>query len=71
MSDPKTSIASYSTAAATFLFGMTVNELTAYVGIVCAFGTFIINWYYKRAHLKMIERRLRGESFGDLAREDV
>jgi len=58
MSDPKTSIASYSTSAAAVIFGLAANELAAYVGMACAVLTFAVNWYYKRQHLKIIEARV-------------
>lgn len=61
MSDHKTTLAAYSTSIWTFLAGffstMTANDFALYVGIACTLGTFGVNWYYKRKHLKLIEAR--------------
>lgn len=57
MSDPKTSVASYAASAGAVVFGLTANEIAAYVGMACAVATFVVNWYYKRQHLKIIESR--------------
>lgn len=58
MSDPKTSVISYASAGSAVLFGLTANELAAYIGAACAVATFAVNWYYKRQHLKIIEARV-------------
>lgn len=58
MSDAKTSVISYASAGGAVVFGLTANELAAYIGAVCAVATFVVNWYYKRQHLKIIEARV-------------
>lgn len=58
MSDPKTTVASYTASAGAVLFGLTANEVAAYIGALCALATFLVNWYYKRQHLKIIEARV-------------
>ncbi|MCB4358433.1 HP1 family phage holin [Quatrionicoccus australiensis] len=58
MSDPKTTVASYAASAGAVVFGLTANEIAAYVGMACAVATFVVNWYYKRQHLKLIESRV-------------
>lgn len=58
MSDSKTSAASYVAASSAVFFGLTANELAAYVGMVLALGTFCINWYYKNKHMRLIEEKV-------------
>lgn len=58
MSDPKTSIASYAASGGLVIFGMSANDFAVLVGLLFAFGTFVINWVYKHRHLKIIERRV-------------
>lgn len=46
--DKHTSAASYITGACTALAGgITLQELTMWVGIAATIGTFLVNWYYK------------------------
>lgn len=56
MSDPKTSATAYLSSGAAVIFGLSANELAAYIGAACAVATFVVNWYYKRQHLKLISR---------------
>ncbi len=58
MSDPKTSIASYAASGGLVIFGMSANDFAVLVGLLFAFGTFVINWVYKHRHLKIIEQRV-------------
>lgn len=59
MSDPRTSVASYAASGSLVIFGMTANDFAVLVGLVFAFGTFLINWYYKYQHLKLISEKLK------------
>lgn len=71
MSDPKTSIASYTSSGALVLFGMSANDFAVLVGLVFAFLTFVINWYYKHQHLKLIEAKVNEMPFPRLNEEEV
>lgn len=35
------------------MLGLSLNDWAMLVGIMTAAGTFIVNWYYKRQHLKL------------------
>lgn len=37
----------YGASAFATLAGYSVNEVVAIIGVVLAFGTFIVNWYYR------------------------
>jgi uncharacterized membrane protein YhiD involved in acid resistance len=50
-------VAVYTTAGATVVAGLTVNEIGVYGGLVIAVATFALNWYYKE-----VERRDRREA---------
>ena len=71
MSDPRTSIASYTSSGALVVFGMSANDFAVLAGLVFAFLTFVINWYYKHKHLRLIERKVNEIPFPDLIDEDV
>ena len=71
MSDPRTSIASYTASGSLVIFGMTANDFAVLCGLVFAFLTFCINWYYKHKHLRIIEQKVNGMPFPDLNREEV
>ena len=71
MSDPKTSIASYTASGSLVLFGMTANDFAVMVGLLFAFLTFCINWYYKHKHLKLIEEKVNVMPFPELNKEEV
>lgn len=44
---------SYATSGSTFLIGgLTANEVAAVGGLLLAFATFLVNWYY--AHRRML-----------------
>lgn len=58
MSDPRTSIASYTASGSLMIFGMSANDFAILFGAALAFGTFVINWVYKHKHFKLIERRV-------------
>lgn len=59
------SAAQYGGGASAFYFGMTANELAAYVGATVAvlgfFANTGINWYFKRQELKLLRERMRRE----------
>ena len=71
MSDPKTSIASYTASGSLVLFGMTANDFAVVIGMFFALATFIINWYYKHKHMKLIEDKVNGMPFPGLNKEEV
>jgi len=37
------------------MLGLSLNDWAMLVGILTAAGTFIVNWYYKRQHLKLAQ----------------
>lgn len=39
------------------ILGLTLNDIAMLVGILTAAGTFLVNWYYKRQHLKLNKER--------------
>jgi len=51
--------ASYASSAVTVLFGMNVNELVALGGLLLAFLTFLLNWWYKHQHLQLAATKSR------------
>ena len=59
MSDPKTTIASYTASGGLVLFGMSLNDVALLSGIFFAAATVLINWYYKHRHLKLIEAKVQ------------
>lgn len=65
MNDPKTSIASYATSGGLVIVGMSANDFAVLVGLLFAFGTFVINWVYKHRHLKIIERQVNAMPVAD------
>jgi len=71
MSDPRTSIASYTASGSLVIFGMTANDFAVLVGLVFAFLTFCINWYYKHKHLKIIEQKVNEMPIRALDQEEV
>lgn len=58
MSDAKTSVASYAASGTAVVFGLTANEVAAFIGALCAVLTFVVNWWFKYRQLKMIEARV-------------
>ena len=43
---------SYTVSAGAALAGLTVNEWVALIGVGCAVGTFLVNWWYQhRAYM--------------------
>lgn len=40
-------VASYTSSGGLIVFGLTMNDLAAVVGMVLAFATFGINWFYR------------------------
>ena len=71
MTDPKTSIASYTSSGALVIFGMTANDVAVLHGMELAILTFGINWYYKYKLLKLIEQKVNEMPFPKLNEEEV
>ena len=71
MSDPRTSIASYSASGSLVIFGMTANDFGVLIGLVLAVCTFGINWYYKHRHLKIIEKKVNGMGLSEINKDEV
>lgn len=70
MSDAKTSIASYVSSGSLVIFGMSANDFAVLVGLILALFTFVLNWWYKHQHLKIIERKVNGSPFPELELEE-
>ena len=70
MTDPKTSIASYTASGSLIMFGLTANDFAVLSGLFFAFVTFCINWYYKHKHLKLIEEKVNRMPFPKLDMEE-
>jgi len=51
--------ATYLASGGAVLFGLTANELAAYVGIFVAVLTYGTNLWFKHQHLKMVREALR------------
>ena len=66
MTDPKTSIASYTASGSLILFGLTANDFAVLSGLFFAFITFCINWYYKHKHMRIIEQHVKRMPFPKL-----
>lgn len=53
---PVATVVSYATSGTTVAVGtMTANELAAYTGITLGVLTFLLNWYYRHQHLKIVQ----------------
>jgi len=70
MHDPKTTVASYTASGGLIFFGMSANDFAVLAGLALAVGTFLINWYYKHQHLKIIEDKVRRMPFPKLMDEE-
>lgn len=66
MTDPKTSIASYTASGSLILLGLNANDFAVLSGLFFAFVTFCINWYYKHKYLKLIEEKVNRMPFPNL-----
>lgn len=66
MTEPKTSIASYTASGSLILFGLTANDFAVLSGLFFAFITFCINWYYKHKHMRIIEQQVKRMPFPKL-----
>lgn len=54
----RTTAIAYVTSGTTFGVGaLTANEIAAIGGLVLAFLTFCVNWYYRHKHFKLAEKR--------------
>lgn len=53
-----TSGAAYTSSGLTLYWGLTMNELGVAVGIGATIVTLIMNWYFKREHLKIARQQL-------------
>jgi Bacteriophage holin family HP1 len=58
---------SYLTSSTLAIYGLTVNELVAVVGGLCAVGTFLVNWYDKRKRRELYRQHLEKEISGETA----
>ena len=70
MSDPKTTIASYVSSGGLIIFGMNANDFAVVVGVILAIATFLLNWFYKHQHLKLIEGQVSKPPFPKLIDQD-
>lgn len=70
MSDPKTTIASYASSGGLIIFGMSANDFAVMVGLLLAVATFLLNWFYKHQHLKLIEAQVSKSPFPKLIEQD-
>lgn len=70
MTDPKTSIASYTASGSLILFGLTANDFAVISGLIFAFMTFLLNWYYKHKHMRIIEQQVKRMPFPKLNLEE-
>ena len=70
MSDPKTSMASYTASGSLILFGLTANYFAVLSGLFFAFTTFCINWYYKHKHMRIIEQQVKRMPFPKIDLEE-
>lgn len=65
MSTPPTdalSSATYTASGYAVIFGLSANEFAAVTGACVALLTFVLNWYYKHQHLKLVNERLKNIS---------
>jgi len=53
---------SYASSLGTVLFSLNVNELVAVGGLVLAFLTFLLNWWYKQQHLRLAATKSRKDA---------
>ena len=58
MSAEKSTVAAYASSGSLMIFGVALNDIALIVGMIFALATFILNWYYKHAQLKTIEKRV-------------
>lgn len=52
----RTSAAAYTASGGAVLFGLTANELAAYVGIAIAIATFCANCWFRWQHLQIVRK---------------
>lgn len=52
-----TSAATYTSAGGAIAFGLTANEIAAYIGAAVAVLTFALNWWYRHQHLKLAKAK--------------
>lgn len=70
MTDPKTSIASYTASGALVIFGLSASDFAVLSGLFFAFMTFCINWYYKHKHMRIIEQHVKRMPFPKIDLEE-
>lgn len=58
MSAEKSTFAAYSASGSLVIFGVALNDIALIIGMFFALATFVLNWYYKHAQLKAIEKRV-------------
>lgn len=47
--------ATFVSSAGTVYFGLTLNDIGVAVGIISTLAALVMNWYFKRQHLKLAE----------------
>ncbi len=57
MDDKISTTAAYTASGTAAVLGMSMNEAAAAVGIACAIGTFLVNFWFKYQHLKLARQR--------------
>lgn len=49
----------YSANGALVLFGFTLNDIGAAVGILLGLGTFVLHWLYQRKRTRIVQEELK------------
>lgn len=52
-----TSAATYTSAGGAIVFGLSANEIAAYVGAAVAILTFVVNLWFKHQHLQLAKAK--------------
>ena len=63
MSDPKITIATYASSGGLVIAGMSANDFGVLVGLLLAVATFLLNWYFKYKHYKLMEKQAQNQPF--------
>ena len=54
-----TTVASYASSGGLIVFGMSMHDFAAVVGVILAVATFAVNWYYRHKEYTNGSRRDR------------
>lgn len=46
-------IATYGGGGSAVFFGLTANEIAAFIGAACAVAGLVVNWFYKARHYRL------------------